>query len=113
MISKTFEVRDRATFIPVMAVKLSPACEKDRYLLARAGFGRDHLAQAEFIQLIRFNNGRSAYDPFDWNDRTMQTAHDYIAREFSNLESGAVIDVEFILGETNQPKASEQYGDAT
>ena len=38
----------------------------------------------------------------------MKEAHAYIAGHFEELESGAVIDVEFILGETAEAKKSER-----
>jgi hypothetical protein len=111
MITKAFEIRDRATFIPVIAVKLEPACERDRYLLSRAGYGVSSLKQSEYVLLAQINGGfgRVSSDPHDWGSsaRTYQVAHDYIIKHFDALESGAVIDVEFILGETTEAKLSE------
>jgi hypothetical protein len=37
----------------------------------------------------------------------MQAAHQWIEGHFHKLESGAVVDVEFILGETTEPKPGE------
>ncbi len=111
MIAKTFEVRDRATFIPVMAVKLLPACEKDRYLLGRAGYGTASHDQAAYVFLCRIDGGegKGACDPYDWgqNPRTMHVAHLHLQKHFDELESGAVICVEHILGERDTPKVSE------
>lgn len=56
---------------------------------------------------------QAEYDSFNWsNARTMHVAHEYLKEHFDDLESGAVIDVEFILGETETPKRSEreEYG---
>jgi len=39
----------------------------------------------------------------------MTVAHAYIEKNFHNLNSGDVIDVEFILGETDKPKTSERF----
>lgn len=112
MITKTFEIRDRMTFIPVIAVKLEPGCERDRYLLARAGYGVSGLRQSEYVLLAQINGGlgRVSCDPHDWGSsaRTYQVAHDYIIKHFNELESGAVVDVEFILGETAEAKRSEE-----
>lgn len=109
MIAKTFEILDRHTFTVGLAVKLEPGSEKDRYLLARAGFGVEPRTQATYVQLVQIKGGggRSACDPYDWGDRTWRTAHQHIIENFDRLESGAVIDVEFILGETDEPKRSE------
>ena len=111
MITKTFEIRDRATFIPMIAIKLKPGCEADRYLLSCAGFGTTPEAQAEYVYLIRINGGegRATCDPYDWGTtpRTVHVAHQHIIKHFDELDSGAVIDVEFILGESKKEKISE------
>jgi hypothetical protein len=114
MISKLFELRDKNTFIPILAIKLTSESEKERYLLARAGFSSNKdvwagYVQAEYIQLIEINGGggKSNCDPYEWASRTHQIAHRFILDNFNTLESGQVIDVEFILGETTQPKKSE------
>jgi len=51
-----------------------------------------------------------AYDCYDWpaNPRTYRVAHDYIRHNWHTLEDGDVIDVEYILGETEVPKLSER-----
>jgi hypothetical protein len=109
MICKTFEIRDTATFIPMLAVKLAPGCEADRYLLARAGFGRIPVDQAGYVLLCQINGGEGLCktDPYDWPEGTYREAQQYITQMFDQLESGAVIDIEFILGKTKQPKLSE------
>lgn len=118
MITKTFEVRDRATFVPVLAVQMVPWDERtverrggythevERYLLRRCGYPTE---PPYSVLLCRLDgSGRVAVDPYDWADRTFTTAHDYIEKNFDSLEDGAVADVEFILGETQAPKASER-----
>jgi hypothetical protein len=109
MIAKTFELRDAATFVPVLAIKLEPETEADRYLFARAGYGRESWKQREFIMLCGLSGGlgRATSDPYDWDNRTRQVAHDYIISHFDELASGAVVDVEFLLGITKVPKRSE------
>ena len=112
MEAKTFEIRDKATFVPVLAVRLNPNTKQDRYLLSRAGFGREGGEQGRFIMLIRLTGGRHTadYDVHSWGDRTMQTAHRFMEKEWATLESGAVIDVEYILGEATAIKISESEG---
>lgn len=109
MICKLLEVRDRMTFVPVMAVRLEPACEADRHLLARAGYGTRPESQREYILYVKINggSGASSCDPFDWGDRTHATAHRFIAENFDTLASGDVVDVRFILGETDAPAAPD------
>lgn len=111
MITKTFEIRDITTFIPILAIKLVPGCERDRYLLDRAGYGETAERQAQYVQLCQINagHGLSHYNPDTWRSRTLVHAHRYIKDHFDDLESGAVIDVEYILGERNVKKKSEQF----
>jgi hypothetical protein len=115
MICKTFELRDRGTFIPVIAVKLVPVTEADRYLLARAGYGTTPERQSEYIFLCRISGGegKGACGPYEWGTlaRTLPQAHQYIIDNFDGLCTGDVVDVEFILGETKAPKQSERYTD--
>ena len=124
---KTFEVRDRGTFIPVMGILMVPTTnwpagtkeqetesegveEAERYLLRRAGYAFDH----PFVVLCRMEcsgvDRNATYDPFSWgaSDRTFHVAHTYIVDNWEKLKSGDVIDVEFILGDTFEPKKSER-----
>lgn len=107
MISKCFEVRDRMTFIPVAALRLTQANEGQRYLLRRAGYGLEE-GQIATI-LINLDRGECQNDPYKWKDaRTMPVAHQWIHDHFAELQDGAVIDVEFILGESSASKKSER-----
>jgi hypothetical protein len=113
MQTKMFEVRDEATFIPVVAVLMVPdllmdppaKCEAQRYLLRRVGYPMDRPQ----VVLFRASGGGHAYsDPYDWPNRTMQVAHLYILEHFDRLTDGDVVDVQFIIGETKAPKVSER-----
>lgn len=112
MKAKTFEIRDSNTFIPMLAVQLSTLCEPDRYLIARAGFGSNPEQQKEYVLLCQLTGGggNCFTDLYDWPGigRTYKVAHDYIEKNFEVLQTGAVIDVEFILGETKIQKTSER-----
>lgn len=104
--TKLFEIRDKATFIPAIGMRLCSTHARnnaqENYLLRRAGYGDEPL-----VLLAKLDGGDAYYDVYNWDNRTMQVAHDYITTHWDELESGAVIDVEFILGETTRPKASE------
>jgi hypothetical protein len=106
---KTFEIRDRATFIPVLAIRLEPSNEQDRYLLARAGYGREAETQGSYVLLCQVDggSGHCTSDCYEWGSRTYHVAHDFIVTHWSKLPSGAVVDVEFILGESQKMKRSE------
>lgn len=102
---KFLEIRDEGTFIPALAVEMSPGPDGDEFLLCRAGYG----GQRRLIMLTSLNGGRTAnYDPYSWGSRTWHVAHTYIEKEWENLLDGAVIDVEWILGVTASPKVSER-----
>jgi hypothetical protein len=106
MKTKVFEIRDKNTFIPVIGILMEPEQESEGYLLRRAGYGGPRC-----VLLTRLEGGGrgSQYNPYEWGDRTYRVAHQYITKEWSNLNNGDVIDVEFILGETQVKKESEQF----
>jgi hypothetical protein len=109
------EIRDSATFIPVMATDTSPwtgshviveELRGRQYLLRRAGYA----SAGSTIILLNLDDCRASNDPYDWgNSRTMTTAHEYIENNWDELKDGDVIDVEFILGETTVKKVSERF----
>lgn len=108
--AKSFEIRDRATAIRAIGIRLAPYefpdGSADRYLMRRAGYGEP------LVLLTKMDGGSFAeYDPNAWREPTMKTAHKYITERWSDLESGAVIDCEFIRGETSEPKVSERFTD--
>lgn len=130
---KLLEVRDRLTFIPVIAVAMLPGPERDwldvsgaaseaarawqarRWLLRRAGYAEDERHPAIALAHLgasktsdRVGGKTFCCDPYDWCDRTYQTAHIYIEDHWHDLKDGDVVDVEFILGETKEPKRSER-----
>ena len=108
METKILELRDRATFIPVLAMRLSSENEAERSLLARGGWGINSEDHKQYIILMRMDGQVNAnFDPCDWGDRTFSVAHSYITKEFDNLVSGDVVDVEFILGETDTKKVAQ------
>ena len=117
MITKAFEIRDAATFIPVIAIKMVPdyvfrhdETNPERYLLRRAGFGFDDPCVIVCRMEASGVDRNATYDPYSWGggSRTMTVAHEHIRKNFDNLNSGDVIDVEFILNETQKPKVSER-----
>ncbi len=100
---KLIEIRDSATFIPAVAIKMFPRNDQEDFLLGRSGFG----PSSPFVLLTRLEGGKCFYEPCDWADRTFQTAHKWLMDNWETFQSGDVIDVQFILGETKEPKRSE------
>lgn len=111
---KLFEVRDSCTTMQFMAVEIAPFQidivsnengERERKILRYAGYGPDRL-----IMWVDLSGGREAhYDPYSHRGpaRTVATAHNYVAQNWDSLNSGDVIDVEFILGETTVKKTTD------
>lgn len=108
---KFLEIRDRGTFIGVMAIELQPRSMvmAELYILAKAGYGVQLAPESQYILYTHLERGIAYVDPYEWGDRTNQTAHSYIRDHWASLKSGDVIDVEYILGETTVPKKTEAY----
>ena len=107
---KWLEIRDQATMIPAFAFTTAQFYEpNDTALIRHAGFqiGAHHLIVG------RFHESDMNYDPFEWREsgnRTMFEAHIWLTDHWAEVKSGDVIDVEFILCETERPKASDLAG---
>ena len=102
---KFLEIRDTATFIPVIAIDCSLTGNSyNDYLLQRAGHG-----QKRCILLTGLiGHGPAEYDPYSWNSRTYRIAHQFIYENWDAIYDSEVIDVEFILGETMTKKITER-----
>lgn len=98
------EVRDRLTCIPVMAIQMAADDPTQAFYLRRCGFS-DGLG----VILMKINDQAAHSDIYDWRDRTMRHAHEYIIDNFDKLNHGDVIDVRTILGETAEPAKSERF----
>lgn len=108
MTCKTIEIRDRGTMVPALLVRLDPADERDRWLLARSGFGTSAEDQSKYVLLINLVKD-APYDAFGHGPaRTLRIAHHHAIECFDLIVNGAVVDVEYLLDERSQPKASEQ-----
>jgi len=129
---KMFEVLDRATLIPVVAVLMEPSsscgcvcsehgvgCVKcdcfqhpvgsssEAWLLRRSGFN-DHNGLVTMFKASSRSVDSVTYDPYDWTNRTLKTAHHYIQHNWDKLRTGQVIDVQYVLGEYPTPRRSER-----
>jgi hypothetical protein len=122
---KSIEVRDSMTFIPCMAILMIPNlpqldidCSEEetrmaartmlaeRYLLRRAGYD----FARPLVMFGRMHSGEFNHDYYNWgSNNTMKVAHKYVEENWDSLRTGDVVDVEFIMGLTKQPKNSERY----
>jgi hypothetical protein len=79
----------------------------EHYLFNRAGY---NYKGGVSILLMHLQTGEIQSDPGSWQyDGCMSTAHNYIIENFTDLEPGAVIDAEYLRGETQEPKQSERF----
>lgn len=106
---KCLEIRDAATFIPVICIHPVPDNEEQRYLLRRDGYSCD--PEEHIIIMIKAQCAGVSYDPYKWpgQARTMRVAHDWIRSNWDTLADGDVVDVEFILLEKTEKKISERF----
>lgn len=103
---KLIEVQDRATCIAALAIRPGMPLDEGQggydgmqlsFLLGKCGF--DALHAANMVLFGRLEGGSFTADPYDWNDRTMQTAHAFIEEHWDTLVNGSIVDVRVILGE--------------
>lgn len=109
---KILEIRDKATFIPVLTICVTPRRYSeelhkidDYYMKERCGYSCDG------HDIILMNLGhpeKCNNDPYEWGGRTYPVAHNWIITNWDKIKDGDVIDVEFILGETPEIKTSER-----
>lgn len=108
---KVLEVRDKATFIPVMAIRLGGGSDQEQWLVSRAGFGQTPEQQGRFVIFLPLDGsqlGQSHYDPHRWSGTTLFQAHIFIQENWAEIKSGEVIDVEFLRGDSKESKKSER-----
>lgn len=103
------------TFIPVLAIKMVPQDPIEEFYLWRTGY-ISQIDHPGIVLVIKLDDHEAQSDPYSWQrpgdrGRTMTAAHEYIADNFDSLQTGDVVDVEVILGETTIPKVSERFPD--
>lgn len=112
MIIKCLEVRDEATCIPVLAIKMVAGDPVEHKYLWRCGYPQD----GRGVVLMNLNDQRATSDAYGWGDShgTMTPAHLYIERHFDALQPGDVIDARVARDETKtavEPEIWEEGGD--
>lgn len=105
MKTKLIEIRDSATMIFALCTDMNPDTSVQRAYMRLYGYPCD--GRPNIMVTHAMGNGTPATnDPYMWGGRTWPTAHHYIIDHWNELEDGSVVDVEFILGEREAPKAS-------
>jgi hypothetical protein len=101
---KYFEVCDEGTLIPVMAVFVNFPSQTEQAILRRGGY---RVSVGPLVFLTELNNRQTCYFPYEWHaGRTLRLTHLHLEKNWDQLESGSVIDVEYLLGLTQEPKKS-------
>jgi len=106
---KVFEVRDRMTFVPVIAIRLSSRSPHERFLLRRAGYAEPF---GDYVLVSKMSGDENTLtcDPHCHQfGRSVKEAHRFLLSNWDQIESGSVVDVEYILGEVDKPKESEMF----
>lgn len=107
METKLLEVRDRGTMMVVIGIRPAPRSDIERQMMYRCGFNTPQ----DYVLLGDLDGGKFAmtYDKYDYyqSSRTKFVAYGYIQEHWDELQSGDLIDVELILGESTEMKASE------
>ncbi len=110
MIIKMIEIRDSATCIAAMAIKMVASNPIEYKFLWREGYPKN----GSSITLMKLSDQKATNDPYDpvWQGaRTMKIAHHWIIDNFDEINSGDVVDVQLILEETNIKKSPEIWTD--
>ena len=111
MEQKLIEIRDDGTTMVCMAIAMNePANQREEWFLNRAGYNMDY-DRCIMLGPLRGGDSRNpwSYDPYERGGRTMREAHFWIIKNWDEIKSGDEVDVEYILGETDVPKTSEQH----
>lgn len=104
---KLLEIRDSGTAFVALCIDMNPDNDVQKSGLNGYGFPCDGVPN---IMLTHASGGKKAdNDPYGWGDRTYNVAHNYITDNWSHLNDGDVVDVQFILGETTERKISERF----
>lgn len=104
MLIKFIEIRDTATCVPSIAIKMQAVNKvQERFLYQRCGYPPD----GSGVVLMELNNQRASSDPYYWGGRTYPAAHLYILEHFDELNDGDVVDARVFLEEESVPAEPE------
>lgn len=119
METKLIEVRDIGTRVEVLAIRLGSTNEAEQFILASAGYGRGPWEFSTYVLLIDLNTplriwlNSTECDMAHRMTRTYPITHKELEDHWDKYQSGDVLDVQFVLGETTEPKKSDRFWDLT
>jgi len=108
METKLVEIRDRFTAVYAVATELWPGPVEDEDAIRRMGWNPARRPYPVVLYWPSAKEGR--HDPLGWGEspRTMRVAHEWIEGHWDELRSSDVVDVEWILGERDEPKRPQR-----
>jgi hypothetical protein len=128
METKLIELRDAATCIVMLAVKIEPFRDnvnnkypilwrdkngtvstlhaREQWLLSHAGYGTPLIL---YTRLDQPSKWKWSSDDWDQDDRTFWVSHKYLEDHWDEVRNGDVVDAQFILGETTIQKRTDQF----
>lgn len=98
------EIRDHATCIPALAIQMQADTQAEAYWIHQRCGHRN----GSGLALMKLNDAHANFDPYDWSDRTMQTAHLWLRDHMDELRDCMVVDVRVVLGEAEKAVESER-----
>lgn len=111
---KVIGVHDSCTYKPMIVFRVVAENERERRMLARAGFGLEPEKQAEYTFFCDVNASECTYDPYKLGDqRTCGEAARFVrdVLGFDVLRHGEFLDCECIRGESARPVTFEDEFD--
>lgn len=101
---KIVEIRDRATFIPALAMRMVPENDLQKVLFQQIGYRSSSNPCILLMSLeAPWHSARSSDEWQERSGRTMSVAHQWIEKHYDSIVDCQVVDVEYILGEVEHP----------
>jgi hypothetical protein len=100
---KIVEIRDRATFIPALAVRMIPDGIDEKFLFNNIGYFSNSKPCILLISLEAPWSSARCSNEWRVGGRTMHEAHKWIEQNWDSIVHCQVVDVEHILKEVDKP----------
>jgi len=112
-ITKVFDVRDVGTKMTLVAVQLGYNYNEDElHATEHAGYGSDEETQRNYVVFYWPVDKDGSHDTYHWyGRRTEFCAVTFVKAFIEDLRHGEIIDVEWLLGETDYPKVGDRSQD--
>ena len=102
---KHIELRDEGTFISLIVTRVDHSHPIQGYVVRRAGWLSNEIIMTVLQYSLTFH---SFFEAQKKNQRTFGVAYQELQKNWDSYPNGSVLDVSFILGETETCKMTEQ-----